>query len=182
MVRRMKIDMLIINSFLLIVMLCLVNSICASAQNSGIFLSVHIRGIYESNLALIPLSGPAQFKSIANVKGANTAQSALIQISKDFLPGEFILSFESKEKQGSSSKPTEKRIILTNQDLELWINPLYAAIPDSSRFQPGELENTALASFTKENNDRLKGINVLQSFLMNYDGKESKFHKQGLKE
>ncbi len=62
------------------------------------------------------------------------------------------------------------------------LNPVYANNPDSARFQVGEQENTAFALFSKENNQKLQKLGVLQNFLMNYDDTKSKFYKQGIEE
>ena len=160
----------------------LILTICASAQNPNVSLSIHLRGIYESKIGLIPLSGSKQFKTVAEVAGIKNGETALLNVSKENLPGEFIIRFESKEKQESDSKPSEKRILISNQDLELWINPIYSNNPDSTWFQKDEKENTAFALFSKENIQMLQKLGVLQNFLMNFDEPKSKFYKQGIEE
>lgn len=153
-----------------------------SAQNPNISVSIHLRGVYESRISLIPLSGSKQFKTISDVAGIKNNESIVLQVSQEFLPGEFMVRFESREKKESEPKPSEKRILINQQNLELWINPIYASNPDSVRFQKDEKENTAFALFSKENNQKLQKLGVLQNFLMNYDDTKSKLFKQGIEE
>lgn len=154
----------------------------ATAQNSNVSIYIHLRGVYESKINIVPLSGTKQFKSVADVSTATTSETALLKVSKEYLPGQFIVRFESKEKQGSKSHPSEKRIIINKQNLELWINPISANNPDSSWFQKDESENTRFNMFSKENSRHLDKLSVLQNFLLNYDDTKSKLYLQGIKE
>jgi thioredoxin-related protein len=153
-----------------------------NAQNSDVLVSVSLKGVSESDISLLPLSGSKQFKPIANIAGVKSGETSTIQVSKEYLPGEFIVHFEYREKKESKPKPSEKRILINQQNLELWINPIYANNPDSIRFQKYEKENTGFLLFSKENNQKLQKLGVLQNFLMNYDEPESKFYKQGIEE
>lgn len=130
------------NRFLFAGIVFLVFAFSASAQNADISLSVHLHGVSESKIALIPLSGSTQFKAIADVSGIKIGETATMEVSKEYLPGEFIIRFESKEKKESEPKPSEKRILINQQNLELWINPVHASNQDSCRFQKDERENT----------------------------------------
>lgn len=177
-----RIKLVKLNWFFFTGMVCLMCAFCTSAQNSKVSLSIHLRGVYESKISLIPLSGPKQFKTIADISGVNNGETAILEVSNEYLSGEFIVQFESKEKQESAPTPSEKRILINKQNLELWVNPVYANNPDSAWFQKDEKENTAFALFSKENIRQLEKLGVLQNFLMNYDEPKSKFYKQGIEE
>ena len=150
----------------------------ARSQESRVLI-VHLRGVPESKISLIPLTGPKAFKPItdaSNVKGGSTAY---LVVPKEFLPGEFMVQFDSKNEPSDKTSPSQKNIFINNQDLELWINPNYA---DSIRFQQGELENNAFAQFSKQNEKKKQQLAVLHNFLMNYGSIQSGFYQRALKE
>jgi len=161
---------------------CFIFAHYSSAQYSNVVLSVHIGGVYESKISLIPLTGSNQFKSITEAASTGNGVTTSLQVSKEYLPGEFIVRFDYKQKQESTPYPSEKRILINRQNLVLWINPIYASNPDSCRFQKDEKENTAFALFLRENSQKVQKIGILQNFLMNYDDTKSKFYKQGIVE
>jgi len=155
---------------------------CATAQNPNVIISVHLHGVTESKISLLPLSGVKQYKSIADVQASKNGVPVNLVVSKEYLPGEFILSFENKEHIESQPVHSEKRILINDQDIELRINPLFAGNPDSTKFQKDERENTAFTLFSKETERQVKQLGILQNFLMNYDEPKSKFYRQGVSE
>lgn len=151
-----------------------------SAQD--IQLSLNIRGVSETKISLLALSGQKQFKSISVASPVMNGQTANLIVAAEYLPGEFVLRFDYKEKPESTPYPSEKRILIGKQNLELWVHPVYANHPDSTRFQEDERENAAFLSFSKENNRQKEKIGLLQQFLMEYDHPESDFYRQGILE
>lgn len=145
-------------------------------------INIHLRGVTETNISLLPLSGPNQFKSVAGLKAVKNGETATLQVPDEYLPGEFVLRFDYKEKPGSSPYPSEKQILIGNQPLELWVHPMFANNPDSTWFQRGEKENAAFALFSKENSRQMQKIGLLQQFLMEYDEPTSDFYLKGIKE
>ena len=133
-----KLDQIKLNWVIIIGMGFLMLSNGASAQNPDVIVSVHLRGVIESKVTLLPLSGAKQFKSIAYVQAAKSGELVSLVVSQEYLPGEFILSFENKERPESKPIHSEKRILINEQNLELWVNPVYANNPDSFRFQKDE--------------------------------------------
>jgi len=147
-----------------------------SAQD--IIIKINLRGVYESKISLMPLSGPNALKSIAESEGFKNGETAKITVSRDRLPGEFVLRFDYKEKESSTPYPSEKRIIIYNQNLELWINPPFCNNEDSTHFQKGETENSLFVQFSKENAKQKENLGLLQNLAMNYDNSQSKFYQQ----
>ncbi len=147
-----------------------------------ITLKINLRGVYESKLILLPLIGTNALKPIAERAGFKNGETAIISVSKDKLPAEFVLRFDYKEKETSTPYPSEKRIFIYNQNIELWVNPPYCNNNDSTHFQKDEKENALFARFTKENSKQKGNLNLLQNFLMNYDSTHSKFYQQGIEE
>ena len=147
-----------------------------------ISVKIHLRGISETNISLLPLSGPKQFKSIAQVKGVKNGETTTLQVLKEYLPGEFVLRFDYKEKPESTPYPSEKHILVGSQSLELWVHPMFANNPDSTWLGKDEKENAAFARFNEENSQQKQKIGLLQQFLMEYDQPESDFYRQGIKE
>jgi len=166
---------------------CIIFLLCASifnlwAKAEDIAISIHIKGVYESKMSLLALTGSGTFKPVSEVQSIKGNHTTQLSISKDYLPGEFVLRFDYKETQSSSPYPCEKHIFINDQDLELWVNPKYCNNPDSSYFQKNERENLAFAKFSEENGRQKEKLGVLQNFLMNYDGTESNFYQQGIEE
>ena len=153
-----------------------------SAQTGDFSVIVHLRGIYKSKVSLLGRPDSKVFKSISEVQDVPGGETARISVSKDFLPGEFVLRFDYKEKESSTPYPSEKYLFINDQDLELWISPIYCNNVDSTWFQKGERENTAFALFSKENGKRKEKLGLIQNFLMNYDDTKSEFYQQGIKE
>ncbi len=160
----------------------LLQSVMLQAQTDDATITIHLRGVYESKIGVIPLSGKNAFKPLAEVDGIRKGKITQLVVPKEYLPGEFVLRFDYKDKELSNPYPSEKNIFINDQDLELWINPPFGNNTDSTRFQAEEKENTAFIKFSKENAKEKQKIGLLQNFLMNYDATESDFYKQGTKE
>ncbi|MFZ4548998.1 MAG: alkyl hydroperoxide reductase, partial [Bacteroidales bacterium] len=152
------------------------------AQTQDVSLVIHLRGVSESKISLMSLSGTRLIKPILEVNGIKNGETTKLLVPKSSLPGEFVLRFDYKEKRESTPYPSEKSLIINNQDLELWVSPIYCNNSDSTWFQKGEKENTAFARFSKENGKQKEKIGLLQQFLMNYDDTQSKFYKSGIEE
>lgn len=163
-------------------LLLVLTAFCASPQNQDLGITVHLRGVYECKISLLPLTGPKALKPILEVAGVKNGKTARLVVPAEYLPGQFVLRFDYKEKQESTPYPSEKNILMSKQNLELWSNPKYANNPDSTWFQKGEKENSAFALFSEENSRKMKNLGVLQAFLLNYDQPESNFYNQGIGE
>ncbi|MDN5355312.1 MAG: hypothetical protein PWQ43_254 [Rikenellaceae bacterium] len=153
-----------------------------SCSAQEVILKLHVRGVAESKVSLMPLYGANAYKTILEKSGIKNDETDSIIISNTNLPGEFVLRFDYKEKETSSPYPCEKYIIINDQDLELWVNPMYCNNNDSTYFQKDEKENTMFAYFNQENNKRKEKLGLLQNFLINYDDTQSEFYQQGIEE
>ena len=150
------------------------------AQDATI--TIHLRGVYESKISLLPLSGTNTLKPVNTVDSVKNGKTATIHVSRDNLPGEFVLRFDYKQNSASTPYPSEKRIIINNQDLQLWVNPVYCNNTDSTWFQKEEKENTVYSRFLQENTRQKTTLGLLQNFLLNYDDTNSSFYKEGITE
>jgi len=153
-----------------------------NAQTRDITITVHIRGVWESKISLLPLSGPNALKPIAESPFIKSGETAIVTVVKDQLPGEFVIRFDYKEKETSTPYPSEKHIFAYSQNLELFINPPFCNNSDSTWFQKGEIENTVYAEFSKENFKQKEKLGVLQNFLMSYDDTHSVLYRTGITE
>jgi len=167
---------------IIITLLWLVQAFHGTAQTHDASITIHLRGIYESKISLLSLDGNRTFKPILEVQGIKNGETSKLSVSKEYLPGEFVLRFDYKEKESSTPYPSEKPIFINDQEFELWVNPKYCNNADSTYFQKDENENTAFARFSKENGKKKEKLGVLQNFLMNYDDTESSFYQQGIQE
>ncbi|MEI7897872.1 MAG: TlpA disulfide reductase family protein [bacterium] len=153
-----------------------------SAQNRDITINIHLRGVYESKISLLALSANKTFKPIIEVPGIKNGATTKLPVSKEYLPGEFVIRFDYKDKESSTPYPSEKYIFINDQDLELWVSPKYCNNTDSTWFQKGEQENATFLQFSKENGRKKEKLGVLQNFLMNFDDTGSTFFQQGIQE
>jgi hypothetical protein len=166
---------------ILMIFICLVSSLRSPAQPQDIEITIHLRGVYESKITLLGLSSKT-FKPITEVNGIKNGETTKIIVTKASLPGEFVLRFDYRETAATTPYPSEKYIFIYNQDLELWVSPVYCNNADSTWFQEGEKENATFVAFTKENGNQKEKLGLLQNFLMNYDDTDSKLFKEGIKE
>jgi thiol-disulfide isomerase/thioredoxin len=152
------------------------------AQTPDINISINLRGVYDSKVSLLALTGAGSFKPAKELRNVKTGETATLFVPIELLPGEFVLRFDYKENESSSPYPSEKYIFINDQDLELWVNPKYCNNPDSTNFQEGERENGAFERFSMENSKQKEKLGLLQNFLMNYDDTGSKFYREGIRE
>ena len=141
-----------------------------------------MRGVAESKITVLSTTGQKNYQPIIDKNDIKNAETVSISIPANQLPGEFVLRFDYKEKENSSPYPCEKHIFISNQNLELSVNPKYCSNNDSTYFQKDEKENTLFEQFTKENSKQKEMLGLLQNFLMNYDDTHSKFYQQGIEE
>lgn len=151
-------------------------------QCQDVTITINLRGVYESKISLLPLSGANAIKPVAVVDSVKNGNTTTLKVSMDMLPGEFVLRFDYKEKASSPPYPSEKRIVMYNQDLELWVHPIYCNNADSTWFQKDEKENKVYSKFFQENARQKTMLGLLQNFLLNYDDTNSAFYKQGITE
>jgi thiol-disulfide isomerase/thioredoxin len=133
----------------------------AARKDAGIV--IHLRGVDRCNISLSPLAGSRASSPVRLIKGIADGGSDTIRISHYYLPGEFLLGFDSCRNGENDSSLCKKYIIVTDQDLEIWINPLFGDNPDSTWFQAGEKENNAWQQFIRETGVRR------ESLLSTYD-------------
>lgn len=157
-------------------------SFFVSAQNPIVSIKIHLRGVSESKISMMALTGNKAFKTLVEVNGIKNGETTVIQVPKENLPGEFVLRFDYKEKVSSTPYPSEKYLFINTQDLELWVSPMFCNNPDSTWFQKDEKENAAFSSFSEENRLQKEKLGLLQQFLMNYDDLKSSFYMQGIDE
>ncbi len=145
-------------------------------------IKVHLRGVYSSKISLLGMNNTRLFKPVVEVDGILDGQTATLVVPASQLPGEFVMRFDYRENESSTPYPSEKSMIINRQDLELWVRPQYCNNPDSTWFQPDEMENRVYAEFSKENAFRKEKIGILQQFLMSYDETESELYRLGIRE
>ena len=164
------------------VFLWFVSVVQLSAQMQDISVTIHLRGVNNSKISILGRTDSQIFKPIEEVPNVSNGETTRISVSKAYLPGEFVLRFDYKEKETSTPYPAEKYFFINDQDLELWVNPLYSNNKDSTWFQKNERENSAFNRFSEENGRRKVKLGLLQNFLMNYDDTKSQFYQQGITE
>lgn len=166
--------------YLLLIISCL--SIDLNAQQKDVVIKIHLKGVYQTDISLIPTVGDNALRPIIEKKDIKFSEVCEIVIPNDRLPGQFVLRFDYKEKEDSSPYPAEKYFFINKQDLELWVHPLNINNPDSTYFQKDEIENSLFDSFMKMNIKKKKNLGSLRNFLIEYDSPKSEFYKIGVDE
>lgn len=151
-------------------------------QKRDVTITIHLRGVYESKISLLGMNNTRLYKPILEVSGIMNGQTTTLVVPKDQLPGEFVMRFDYKENESSTPYPSEKNLIIHQQDIELWVRPEYCNNSDSTYYQKGEIENTRFAEFSRENAKKKEKLGLLQNFLMSYDDTESELFTIGTKE
>lgn len=152
------------------------------AQQKATSLKISTRGVYETKISLLPLTGEQALKPVSEVPGVHAGSSVTLLVPAALLPGEFILRFDYMQTRQSTSYPVEKHLFIGSQDIELSVNPAFIHNADSIQYQTGEIENTSFMNFTRENEQRKQKIAVLHNFLVSYDQPGSKLFKEAVKE
>ena len=169
-------------AFKLIALLLFLVPFSVSVKAMDISITIRLRGVSECKITLLPLSGTNALKPVLSVEGVKNGETATLNFPHENLPGEFVLRFDYKEEPTSTPYPSEKRIIVNDQDLELWVHPIYCNNPDSTWFQEDERENRAFLDFAMENARQKQMTGLLQNFLLSYDDPNSTFYTGGIAE
>lgn len=64
------------------------------AQTHDVNITIHLRGVYESKISLMGLSGTKAYKTITEQQGIKNGETAILQVPMEYLPGEFVLRFD----------------------------------------------------------------------------------------
>jgi thioredoxin-related protein len=169
-------------NILFIIILTLGLPLFIHAQNESVSLTIHLRGVNQSKISLLALNKSNLFKPVYETPIIKNGESTTIKIDPTYLPGEFVLRFDYYETEKSTPYPSEKSLIISTQNLELWVSPKYCNNSDSTFYQPDEKENKALSVFMAENQKQKSQLGLLQSLLMNYNETETDFYKAVVKE
>ena len=81
-----------------------------SAQSHDVDIILHLRGVYDSKISLLALSVSKTFKPIIEMPDIKDGETIKLSVSKEYLPGEFVLRFDYKDKATSTSYPSEKNL------------------------------------------------------------------------
>jgi thiol-disulfide isomerase/thioredoxin len=145
-------------------------------------LTVHLEGVFDAKVSLLPFVGLKTTSPIAQVPGVLNGKTAVIKIPGEYLPGEFVLRIDYRAKESDSPYPSERVIYVNNQDIELFVDPPYINNDEKTKFNAGEMENTVYSAFMKENSAKRMPLDLLRQFLLSYDRPASELYSQGVKE
>jgi len=145
-------------------------------------LTVHLQGVFDAKVSLIPFEGLKAINPIAEVPGVKDGKLVKIAIPAKYLPGEFLLRLDYRVKETDSPYPAERSIYINKQDVEVFVNPRGMGNNDIVEFSAGETENTASGAFMKENGTKRMATDLLRQFLLSYDRTQAEFYTQAVKE
>lgn len=147
-------------------------------------LTVHLQGVFEAKVSLIPFEGlkAVYSKPVGEVSNVKSGGTVTIEIPPRYLPGEFVLRIDYRVKEADHPYPAEKNIFINKQDIELFVDPLHIHNSDYTKFSAGERENTVYDAFIRENSKKRMPIDLLRQFLLSYDRPKSKLYRQAVKD
>ncbi len=140
--------------------------------------TVRIRGVYDSKVTVSPYRNgryASPLKVVPNVK-----DTAVFSISNDYLPGQFLLRMDYRQKEKDQPYPSEFVFFMSDHDLTLNVNPLHAR-PDSIDFG-NDKENPVYYAFTQEDSKQRQQLMLLEQLLLEYDTPSGSFYKQTINE
>lgn len=145
-------------------------------------LSIHLQGVSSTTASLKPFGGVKDISPIAKTQDAENDKTVLIKIPAQYLPGEFLLKIDYRDKEADSLSRADKTIFINKQDIELSLNPLHINNNDYTKFSEGETENTVYNIFMKEDSEKRMPLVSLRQFLLSYSLPESKLYTQAVEE
>ncbi|MFZ4400896.1 MAG: redoxin domain-containing protein [Bacteroidales bacterium] len=152
------------------------------AAQKGRYVIITLKEAFDTKVTITPFDGLRAVKSVAEFNGLRKGESCKLFVPEQYLPGEFVLRLDYRNKESDTPYPSEKNIFINQQDIELSINPPYCNNGDSAKFKEGEMENTVYNSFMLVNIKKRMQIDLLKQFLLAYDQPEAKMYKIGCKE
>jgi len=153
-------------------------SIPQSVRGDTERLTIHLKGVFDSKITVSPY-GNGQYGSPLKIV-PNVKDTAVFSISKDYLPGQFLLRMDYRQKEADQPYPSELVFFMSDHDLEIGINPLHTR-PDSIDFG-NDKENPAYYTFSREDNKRRQQLVLLEQLLLEYDTPTCNFYKQAINE
>jgi hypothetical protein len=156
---------------------------CNTHANPGdVTVTFRVRGVFDTKISILYLQDSRLFKPLTEVPGIRNGDSATLTIPASQLPGEFVFRFDYREKGESTPYPSEKHCFVSRQNLVLDVHPMYCNNPDSTRFQPWEIENGAFTGFSIDNAQKKEMLTLIQTFLLKYDEPQSDFYRSAMRE
>ncbi|MDP8297308.1 MAG: hypothetical protein RAP41_03895 [Candidatus Orphnella occulta] len=145
-------------------------------------LTIHLQGVSSATASLKPFGGAKAISPIAKTQDAKNGKTAVIKIPAQYLPREFLLKIDYRDKETDFLSHTGRYIFINKQDIELSVNPLYINNSDYTKFSDGETENTVYRAFMEESSKKRMPIESLRQFLLSYTLPESKLYTQAAEE
>ena len=143
-------------------------------------LKVHLRGVYDAKITITPFNGVKVARPLRVFNGVKSGETVQTDIPGELLPGEFLLRFDYRKKETDNSYPSELQLYLNNEDIEIYVNPLYTK-GDSLKLE-NDRENTAWERFSVGTAHQLRQIGLLEQLLAAYDRPNSTVWKKAATE
>ncbi len=163
---------------LLNLIICYPGLVHGQGRQGAAHVTVRLHGIYDATVTLTPYE-KGHFKT-ALAEIPQVKDDVRIEIPEAFLPGQFLLRMDYRQKVEDQPYPAEFVFFMNQDDLTLGINPL-AVHPDSIDFG-SDKENPAYFLFQQENSQRRQQLALLEQLLAGYDSRSGKFFKASIEE
>ncbi len=150
----------------------------AQQKSENISLTVHLRGVFDSKITVIPYKNGRIDSPLKEVQGVK--DSTVIVIPRDELPGQFLLRMDYRQKEKDQPYPSEFVFFMSNHNLSININPLQTH-PDSIDFGK-DRENRVYYTFMKEDGSHRQQLMLLEQLLLDYDSPSGSFYRQAISE
>lgn len=140
-------------------------------------ISINVFGVPITDIKLIGYNGKGFSDEVAHVTGVKEA--SVIKVPTDKLPGQFILRFDYRAKEGDTPYPSELPLFLNKNDIGVSVNPMQV---NKTLQITNDTENTEWAKFQQENGKRRINIMLLEQVLTTYSITESDYYRNTRKE
>jgi len=145
--------------------LCLLYVATSLAQT--VKLSIKLTGVYNSKISLQPIKGGVPGQSIRTYSFVKGGEQRVFEIPKEYLPGEFQLHFDFREKESSSPYPAELPLVIGKNDVSVTVNPNAMRAKDSLRIA-GDVENFTYETVLSKTMPVRQQIGMLGQLLEQY--------------
>ncbi len=165
-----------VQTMLLAAMLLLASGVKGGEKRT---LTVKLRGVYESKITLSPFNGVRVSYPVDVKRDIKNGGQVVFAVPDSLLPGEFLLRFDYRAKEGDNPYPSEVQLYLNKENITANVHPMYTS--GDSLLLKNDRENTVWKQFQTENSKKRSQLGLLEQLLNGYDQPTSSVWKEAAK-
>jgi len=161
--------------FLLLLLMISIGS-SAATRNRAVSLDIQLRGVVYCTVELKTYrDGHWQRHEKYRADAGRQGRVRFLLDSAD-LPGEFVIRYSYKVKAADDVYPAEQAVFISDQSIQVSVNPPFCNNADSVSFQRDERENTLWQTFSADRARKLRQLQLLRQLLLEYDHPQSSLY------